>query len=66
MLLAHKDLNFLSSSYVLSTVATIALLISPARPASLNAAWKVLMGFQGFRMVQFTARVVALARRVTR
>jgi len=65
LLLAQRDLGFLSASYLATTAAAAALLLSPHRPASLNAAWVLLALFQGVRAVQFTLRSVWLARRDT-
>jgi Na+-driven multidrug efflux pump len=63
MLLAQRDLAFLSSSYVITTVATIGLLLSPFRPATLGASWWILALFQGGRAFQFALRNVLLSRR---
>jgi len=63
MLLAMRDLKFLSGSYVITTIATIALLLSTSRPATLQASWWILAGFQGIRAFQFAIRSVWLSRR---
>eukprot|EP00978_Attheya_sp_CCMP212_P001637 scaffold3335_cov43-Attheya_sp.AAC.3 len=58
MLLAQRDLRFLSISYVITTIATIALLLSPLRPATLGGSWWILALFQGVRALQFAIRNV--------
>jgi len=63
MLLAQKDLKFLSRSYVLTTIITAAVLMSPLRPTTLGASWWILALFQGGRALQFSLRTVWLSRR---
>lgn len=63
MLLAQRDLGFLSSSYVTTTIATIALLLSPFRPSSLQGSWWILALFQGGRALQFSLRTLWLSRK---
>jgi len=63
MLLALQDLKFLSVSYVVTTVATAAFLLSPYRPATLGAAWWILALFQGSRAIQFSLRAVWISGR---
>lgn len=63
MLLAQRDLRFLSSSYVTTTIATAALLLSPFRPGTLQGSWWILALFQGGRAVQFSFRTLWLSRR---
>jgi Na+-driven multidrug efflux pump len=63
MLLAQRDLGFLSKSYVITTVATAALLLSPSRPATLGGSWGVLAIFQGSRALQFALRTLWISRR---
>lgn len=63
MLLAQRDLGFLSSSYVITTIATIALLVSPFRPSTLQGSWWILALFQGGRAIQFTLRTLWISRR---
>ena len=62
MLLAQRDLRFLSSSYVITTIATIGLLLSPLRPLTLQGQWCILAGFQGVRAVQFAIRNMWISR----
>lgn len=63
MLLAQRDLKFLSSSYVATTIATIALLLSPFRPSSLQGSWWILALFQGGRALQFSLRTLWISRK---
>ncbi|GAX29203.1 hypothetical protein FisN_28Lh032 [Fistulifera solaris] len=63
MLLAQRDLRFLSTSYLVTTLVTILWLTSPLRPASLAGAWWILALFQGGRAVQFASRTWWIARR---
>jgi len=63
MLLAQRDLGFLSSSYVTTTIATIALLLSPFRPSTLQGSWWILALFQGGRALQFSLRTLWISRR---
>jgi len=63
MLLALRDLGFLSSSYVITTVATAVLLLSPFRPATLAGSWWILALFQGSRALQFALRTLQLSRK---
>jgi putative MATE family efflux protein len=62
MLLAQRDLAFLSSSYVLTTIATAALLLSSYRPDTLGGSWWILALFQGGRAAQFALRTLWIAR----
>lgn len=62
MLLAQRDLGFLSNSYIVTTIATIGLLLSPFRPATLGGSWWVLAAFQGSRSIQFALRNLFLSR----
>ena len=62
MLLAQRDLRFLSTSYVITTILTAALLISPYRPATLGGSWWILAMFQGGRAVQFALRIFSISR----
>jgi len=66
MLLAQRDLRFLTGSYVTTTILTAAYLTSPWRPTSLSWLWGILAAFQVSRAVQFTARNLVLARRSSR
>jgi len=66
MLLAQRDLNFLSSSYVVTTIATFGLLVSPFRPPTLRGSWWILAGFQGVRVVQFAIRNMWISRYKTK
>jgi len=63
MLLAQRDLKFLSKSYIITTVATGALLLSPFRPATLGGSWWILALFQGSRSIQFALRNVFISRK---
>ncbi|GAX25563.1 hypothetical protein FisN_28Hh032 [Fistulifera solaris] len=63
MLLAQRDLRFLSTSYLVTTLVTILWLTSPLRPASLAGVWWILALFQGGRAVQFASRTWWIARR---
>ena len=63
MLLAQRDLSFLSTSYVITTILTAALLLSPFRPATLAGSWWILAMFQGGRAVQFALRTLSISRR---
>lgn len=63
MLLAQRDLGFLSKSYIITTVATIALLLSPFRPATLGGSWWILALFQASRSVQFGLRNLFLTNK---
>jgi len=63
MLLALRDLKFLSSSYVVTTIATAALLLSPFRPSTLAGSWWILALFQGSRALQFAFRTQRLSRK---
>jgi Na+-driven multidrug efflux pump len=63
MLLAQRDLKFLSTSYVITTIATTALLLSPFRPATLGGSWWILAFFQGGRAFQFALRNWWISRR---
>jgi Na+-driven multidrug efflux pump len=63
MLLAQRDLRFLSISYVITTIATIALLLSPLRPATLGGSWWILALFQGGRALQFAIRNMWISSR---
>jgi Na+-driven multidrug efflux pump len=63
MLLAQRDLRFLSISYVITTIATIALLLSPLRPTTLGGSWWILALFQGVRALQFAIRNVWISSR---
>jgi len=63
MLLAQRDLGFLSSSYVTTTMATIVFLFSPLRPSTLQGSWWLLACFQGLRMFQFSLRILCISRR---
>lgn len=63
MLLAQRDLRFLSTSYLATTLITIAWLSSPLRPSSLAGAWWILALFQGGRAVQFASRTWWISRR---
>lgn len=63
MLLAQRDLGFLSQSYVTTTLATIALLLSPLRPGSLGGSWWLLAFFQGGRALQFSLRTLWISSR---
>jgi Na+-driven multidrug efflux pump len=63
MLLAQRDLKFLSTSYVITTIATTALLLSPFRPTTLAGAWSILTLFQGGRAIQFALRNMWISRR---
>eukprot|EP00980_Cylindrotheca_fusiformis_P030366 scaffold24711_cov122-Cylindrotheca_fusiformis.AAC.2 len=60
MLLAQRDLSFLSRSYIITTVATIGLLLSPFRPSTLGGSWWILAIFQGSRSIQFALRNMIL------
>jgi len=62
MLLAQRDLGFLSSTYVITTIATAVLLLSPFRPATLGGSWWVLAFFQGSRAIQFALRNLWISR----
>lgn len=62
MLLAQRDLSFLSSSYVITTIATIGLLLSPLSPSTLGGSWGILALFQGVRALQFSLRNLMLSR----
>lgn len=66
MLLAEGDLRFLSTSYVVTSGATLTLLLSRFRPTSLNAAWGFLGLFHAARAAQFGARASFLASRRAR
>jgi Na+-driven multidrug efflux pump len=66
MLLAQRDLKFLSGSYVATTIVTAGLLLSPFRPTTLGGYWWILALFQGSRALQFSVRNVFLSRRKTR
>jgi len=63
MLLAQLDLGFLSRSYIVTTIATGALLLSPFRPTTLGGSWWILALFQGSRSIQFAFRNVIISRR---
>jgi len=63
MLLAQRDLEFLSNSFIITTIATIGLLVGPTRPASLGGSWWILTLFLGSRAVQFALRNVFLSRK---
>jgi Na+-driven multidrug efflux pump len=63
MLLAQRDLKFLSTSYVITTIATTVILLSPFRPATLGGSWWILALFQGGRAFQFALRNVWISRR---
>jgi Na+-driven multidrug efflux pump len=63
MLLAQRDLKFLSTSYVITTIATTALLLSPFRPSTLGGSWWILALFQGGRAFQFALRNWWISRR---
>jgi Na+-driven multidrug efflux pump len=63
MLLAQRDLGFLSNSYITTTIATAALLLSPFRPVTLDGSWWILALFQLSRSLQFTLRNIVLNRR---
>jgi Na+-driven multidrug efflux pump len=63
MLLAQRDLGFLSKSYIITTVATIGLLFSPFRPATLGGSWWILALFQTSRCIQFALRNVFLTNK---
>jgi len=63
MLLAQRDLKFLSQSYVITTIATAALLSSPYRPATLSGAWGLLALFQGVRALQFALRTFFISNK---
>jgi putative MATE family efflux protein len=66
MLLAQRDLQFLSNSYVVTTIVTAGFLTSPYRPSTLNGFWWVLTLFQGGRALQFSLRNLWLSRRKRR
>jgi putative MATE family efflux protein len=61
MLLALRDLGFLSSSYVVTTVLTAVLLLSPYRPGSLAGSWWFLALFQASRALQFAFRILLIS-----
>lgn len=63
MLLAQRDLGFLSSSYVITTIATAALLLSPYRPGTLGGSWWLLALFQGGRALQFALRALWISKK---
>ncbi|CAJ1939015.1 unnamed protein product [Cylindrotheca closterium] len=63
MLLAQRDLGFLSKSYIITTIATISLLLSPLRPSTLGGSWWILALFQASRSFQFTLRNIILTNR---
>ena len=63
MLLAQRDLSFLKSSYIITTIATLGLLLSPLRPATLGGSWWILAMFQCSRSIQFAFRNVVLNKR---
>lgn len=63
MLLAQRDLRFLSNSYITTTIATLALLLSPFRPGTLQGSWWILALFQGGRALQFAFRTLWISRR---
>lgn len=63
MLLAQRDLAFLSNSYIVTTIAMIALLVGPFRPNSLGSSWWMLALFLGSRAVQFALRNLFLSRK---
>lgn len=63
MLLAQRDLGFLSKSYIITTIATISLLLSPLRPTTLGGSWWILAMFQASRSFQFTLRNIILTNR---
>mmetsp|Transcript_16885 Transcript_16885/g.41138 ORF Transcript_16885/g.41138 Transcript_16885/m.41138 type:complete len:262 (+) Transcript_16885:212-997(+) len=63
MLLAQRDLGFLSKSYIITTIATISLLLSPLRPGTLGGSWWILALFQASRSVQFSLRNIILTNR---
>lgn len=62
LLLAQRDLTFLSRSYVLTTILTVTALSSPWRPTSLAGFWWILTSFQGIRALQFSLRTLLLHR----
>jgi len=66
MLLAQRDLGFLSKSYIVTTIATISLLLSPFRPGTLGGSWWILALFQTSRSFQFALRNVILTNRKTK
>ncbi|KAL3938639.1 MAG: hypothetical protein SGBAC_006496 [Bacillariaceae sp.] len=66
MLLAQRDLGFLSKSYIITTIATISLLLSPLRPTTLGGSWWILAMFQASRSFQFTLRNIMLTNRRSR
>ena len=66
MLLAQKDLGFLSTSYIVTTFAAIGLMISPLRPTTLGQSWGILASFQGIRALQFMFRNLLITRRKER
>ena len=61
MLLAQRDLGFLSSSYIVTTIATAAFLLSPYKPTTLGGSWWILALFQGVRALQFSLRSMWLS-----
>lgn len=64
MLLAQRDLGFLSNSYVVTTFITCAILLSPMlRPKTLAGSWWILALFQGSRAIQFAFRTLWISRR---
>ena len=63
MLLALRDLRFLSTSYVVTTILTAALLLSPYRPATLAGSWWLLALFQASRALQFALRILWISAR---
>lgn len=63
MLLAQRDLGFLSKSYIITTIATISLLLSPFRPGTLGGSWWILALFQASRSFQFALRNIVLTHR---
>ena len=63
MLLAQRDLSFLKNSYIITTIATLGVLLSPLRPATLGGSWWILGMFQISRSIQFAFRNIVLNKR---